>query len=204
MLICHAFPQSEKDKDDHDWSLAGMAYPNLQELSSFISRQHLEYVTQPAATTADPERLQGKQLVAYNIVCDHFKMQDRATPLRLIISGTAGTGKSYLIRCLKLLLAGQLCVTAPTGVAAFNVDGYNLHSLLRLPVKGDFKQLEGNRLQTIQQFMTSIRYLIIDEMSMVGGRYLDKTSGFVKHSLTGMYLLQCKIHYEYCSILNIN
>ena len=68
MLICQygaAFPQSEKDKDDHDWSLAGMAYPNLQELSSFISQQHLEYVPQPAATTADPERLQGKQLVAY-------------------------------------------------------------------------------------------------------------------------------------------
>ena len=149
MLICQygaAFPQSEKDKDDQDWLLAGMAYPNLQELSSFISRQHLEYVPQPAATTADPERL---QLVAYNIVCDHFKMQDRATPLRLIISGTAGTGKSYLVRCLKLLLAGQLCITAPTGVAAFNVDGYTLHSLLRLPVKGDFKHLEGNRLQTI-------------------------------------------------------
>ena len=171
MLICQcgaAFPQSEKDKDDHDWSLGGMANPNLQELSSFISRQHLEYVLQPAATTAHPERLQGKQLVAYNIVRDHFKVQDRTTPLRLIISGTAGTGKSYLIRCLKFLLAGQLCVTAPTGVAAFNVDGYTLHSLLRLPVKGDFKQLEGNRLQTIQQFMTSIRYLIIDEMSMVG------------------------------------
>ena len=100
MLICPygaAFPQSEKDKDDHDWSQAGMAYPNLQELSSFISRQHLEYVPQPAATTADSKRLQGKQLVAYNIVRDHFKVQDRATPLRLIISGTAGTGKSYLI-----------------------------------------------------------------------------------------------------------
>ena len=63
MLICQygaAFPQSEKDQDDHDWSLAGMAYPNLQELSSFISRQHLEYLPQPVATTADPERLQGK------------------------------------------------------------------------------------------------------------------------------------------------
>ena len=36
MLICQygaAFPQSEKDNDDHDWSLAGMAYLNLQELS---------------------------------------------------------------------------------------------------------------------------------------------------------------------------
>ena len=191
MLICQygaAFPQSENDKDDHDLSLAGMAYPNLQELSSFISRQHLEYVTQPAATTADPERLQGKQLVAYNIVCYHFKMQDRATPLRLIISGTAGTGKSYLIRCLKLLLTGQLCVTAPTGVAAFNVDGYTLHSLLRLPVKGDFKQLEGNRLQTIQQFMTSIRYLIIDEMSIVGRKMFGQVDRRLRQAFPHGYV----------------
>ena len=165
-----------------------MAYPNLHEWSSFISRQHLEYVPQPAATTADPERLQGKQLVAYNIVCDHFKMQDHATPLRLIISGTAGTGKSYLIRCLKLLLAGQLYITAPTGVAAFNVDGYTLHSLLRHPVKGDFKQLEGNRLQTIQQFMISIRYLIIDEMSMVGRKMFGQVDRRLRQAFPHRYV----------------
>ena len=163
MLICQngaTFSQSDKDKDDHDWSLTGMAYTNLQELSSFISRQHLEYVPQPAATTADPKRLQGKQLVVYNIVCDHFKVQGHGTPLRLIISRTVGNSTSYLIRCLKLLLAGQLCITAPT-------DGYTLHSMLRLPVKGDFKQLKDNQLQTIQQSMTCIRYLVIDEMSIV-------------------------------------
>ena len=149
MLTCQygaAFPQSEKDKDDHDWSLAGMAYPNLQELSSFISRQHLESVTQPAATTTDPERLQGKQLVTYNIVC------------------------------------------APTGVAAFNVDGYTLHSLLRLPVKGDFKQLEGNRLQTIQQFMTSIRYLIIDKMSTVGRKMFGQVDRRLRQAFPHRYV----------------
>ena len=190
MLICPygaAFPQSEKDKDDHDWSLAGMAYPNLQELSSFISQQHLQYVAQPAATIADPERLQGKQLVAYNIVRDHIKVQGRATPLRLIISGTAGTGKSYLIRCLKHLLVGQLCITAPTGVAAFNVDGYTLHSLLSLPVKGDFKQLEGNRLQTIQQSMTSICYLIIDQMSMVGRKMYGQVDRRLRQAFPHRY-----------------
>ena len=67
MPVWGCIPQSEKDKDDHDWSLEGMAYRNLQELSSFISRQKLEYVTLPAATTADPKRLQGKQLVACHI-----------------------------------------------------------------------------------------------------------------------------------------
>ena len=84
------------------------------------------------------------------------------------MSGTAGTGKSYLIQCLKLLLKDRLCVAAPTGVAAFNVEGYTLHSLLSLPVKGDFKPLQGKCLQTIQQTLAAVDYIIIDEMSMVG------------------------------------
>ena len=59
-------------------------------------------------------------------------------------------------------------MAAPTGVAAFNVQGYTLHSLLRLPTKGEFKELEGNHLHELQQSFHGIRYLIIDEISMVG------------------------------------
>ena len=66
-------------------------------------------------------------------------------------------------------------------MAAFNVDGYTLHSLLSLPVKGDFKPLEGKRLLTIQQMLAAVDYIIIDEMSMVG---LDRwTDDCVKCSL---------------------
>ena len=100
---------------------------------------------------------------------DHSESSDpNRPPLRMVVSGTAGTGKSYLIQCLKLLLKDRLCVAAPTGVAAFNVDGYTLHSLLSLPVRGDFKPLEGKRLETIQQMLAAVDYIIIDEMSMVG------------------------------------
>ena len=56
---------------------------------------------------------------------------------------------------------------APTGVAAFNVDGHTLHSLLSLPTKGDFKDLQGEQLNKIQQSLSGMEYLIIDEMSMV-------------------------------------
>ena len=84
------------------------------------------------------------------------------------MSGTAGTGKSYLIHCLRLLLKDKVHVLAPTGVAAFNVDGNTLHSLLCLPTKGEFKDLEGERLNKIQQSLLTMEYLIIDEMSMVG------------------------------------
>ena len=86
----------------------------------------------------------------------------------MVVTGTAGTGKSYLIQCIRLLLGDALKVAAPTGVASFIIEGTTLHSLLHLPTRGEFKQLEGNRLQQLQQAMSSIGYIIIDEMSMVG------------------------------------
>lgn len=67
------------------------------------------------------------------------------SPLQLI-SGTAGTGKSYLIQCLRLLLCNKVCVVAPTGIAPYNVDGRTLHSLLYLPTKGEFKDLQGDQM----------------------------------------------------------
>ena len=50
--------------------------------------------------------------------------------------GTAGTGKSYLINCLKLLLQHHPCVSVPTGVASFNIEGVTLYSLFSLPTRG--------------------------------------------------------------------
>ena len=52
-------------------------------------------------------------------------------------------------------------------MAAFNVDGHTLHSLLSLPNKADYKDLEGERLQQMQQSLANMKYLIIDERSMV-------------------------------------
>jgi len=117
--------------------------------------------------TGDPSKLQGKQLHAYNIVSSHFNTLYKHQPLRIIVSGTAGTGKSYFIMRLKSLLVHHFIITAPTSVAAFNVDGYILYLMLRLPVKGNFKDLESTTLQNLQQTMTNIQYLIIDEMLMV-------------------------------------
>ena len=163
---------------DCDWSLAARAYTELREMPSYIAQQRQEFVSQSAlTTTAHASHLQGKQLQAYTAVRDHSESSDpNRPPLRMVVSGTAGTGKSYLIQCLKLLLKDRLCVAAPTGVAAFNVDGYTLHSQLSLPVKGDFKPFEGKRLQTIQQMLAAVDYIIIDEMSMVGRKMFGQTT----------------------------
>ena len=94
--------------------------------------------------------------------------------LRMIVSGTAGTGKSYLIHCLRLLLGDKVCVTASTSVATCNIEGYTLHSLLSLPTKGEYKDLEGEHLHHMQQSLAGMEYLIIDEMSMVGRKMLGQ------------------------------
>jgi len=53
------------------------------------------------------------------------------------------------------------------GVASFNIEGYTLHSLFNLPIRGEFKELQGHPLHLLQQSFSEVKY-IIDEMSMIG------------------------------------
>ena len=186
MLICHRNAEFQSNCDDYDWSASSSAYPNLDELPSFLTRHRQEAPLRTFTTTANPCHLQGKQLQTYELVKEHME-GDKSNPLRMIVSGTAGTGKSYLIHCLRLLLQDKVRVVAPTGVAAFNVDGHTLHSLLCLPTKGEFKDLEGERLNRIQQSLSTIDYLIIDEMSMVG----RKMFGQIDRRLRQVFPISC-------------
>ena len=168
MLICqrNADLQPSMDTQDGiDWTLAAHSYPTLEEAPSFISQQKQAAGQRVFTTSANPANLQGKQQQVYTIVQQHQSANSPA-PLRMIVSGTAGTGKSYLIHCLRLLLQHQVLVAAPTGVAAFNIDGQTLHSLL--PTRAEFKDLVGERLTKLQQAFSEVKYLVIDEMSMVG------------------------------------
>ena len=67
-----------------------------------------------------------------------------------MIIGVAGTGKSYVVSALCQMLQHKSGIAAPTGKAAFNVNGVTLHSLLKLPVgqKGH-KDLSGPSLVQI-------------------------------------------------------
>ena len=184
MLICqqHTDLQPSMDtEEDVDWTISSQAYPNVEEAPSFISQQRQAAGQHIFTTSADPLNLQQKQLLVYKAVQEHHTTAN-PEPLRMIVSGTAGTGKSYLIHCLRLLLQDQLRVAAPTGVAAFNVEGHTLHSLLSLPIRGDFKDLEGERLNKLQQSFSHIKYIIIDEMSMVGRKTLGQVDNRLRQA----------------------
>uniref|UniRef100_A0A1X7U1S2 ATP-dependent DNA helicase n=1 Tax=Amphimedon queenslandica TaxID=400682 RepID=A0A1X7U1S2_AMPQE len=150
----------------------------------------------PFTTTATPDNLQGRQRDVYDTVKAHFE-SGNDDPLHIIVNGTAGTGKSYLINCLRLLLGTSLKVAAPTGVAAFIIEGRTLHSLLHLPVRGDFKDMEGINLQNIQEELSSTKYLIIDEMSMVS----KKTFGMIDRRLRQAFPHKSQVLFGGCSVL---
>eukprot|EP01083_Nonionella_stella_P086800 241316_1 len=108
---------------------------------------------------------------------DHYDSNSE-TPILRFMYGGPGTGKSYIIRCIKQTLGDCCAVSGTTGVASFNICGPCIYGLAQLPVGGyNRKQLSGASLQRLQAKFEGVRYLIVDEVSMLGQdtlEWLDK------------------------------
>ena len=123
--------------------------------------------------------------------------------------GWDGVGKSHVISLIRndavkfLRLSGQVqpedvvvLLTAPTGVAAFNIQGMTLHSALLLgTTKFSSQPLTHDKLNTLRMKLAN---LIIDEISMVGSNMLLqihrrlqqlKGSQIPPHLVTSVFLL---------------
>ena len=92
-----------------------------------------------------------------------------------VVSGEGGTGKSFLIKTIrqwiKQIIGKDTAVTAPTGIAAFNIEGLTIHRLFQLPVEhghtAQYKQLSDATLQIVRDQLKNVALVIIDEISMV-------------------------------------
>ena len=126
------------------------------------------------------EQLNTKQQMAFDVV-KKFILSVRqngieATPqLLLNISGAAGTGKSFLLRAIKMFANEQMghdnfiLTAAPSGTAAFLIGGSTLHSLLLLPVGNPILEpLSPGNLVLLQEKFKNLGILCIDEKSMIG------------------------------------
>jgi hypothetical protein len=105
-------------------------------------------------------------------------------PLRMFLTGGAGVGKSFIITILREflvrahrgVLTKPVMLMAPTGVAASNIAARTLHTALNIPVENvrpgvrqrlKYTALSGHKLQMARALWDGVRYIILDEVSMV-------------------------------------
>ena len=103
-----------------------------------IQHEHPEWKSDKKKA-AKKENLYKAQEIAYTIVENYLrkfkaavKIGQEIKTLRMIIMGSAGSDKSYLVFCLKQVLGDLVQVEANTGVAARNVNGRTECSALLL------------------------------------------------------------------------
>ena len=116
-----------------------------------------------------------------------YKTAKRPDSFHLFLTGGAGVGKSHVIKTIvqtarRRLNVGQseddvtIMVCAYMGSAAFNVEGYTLHSSFHLPLneskQNDYIRLSNEQLSTMRSKLGNLCLLIIDEISMVGSDQL--------------------------------
>jgi DNA replication protein DnaC len=111
-------------------------------------------------------------------------------PLRINIDGTTGTGESFLISAITKTLntfAGEsglsspIIRVAPTGIAAFNINGSTLHKTFSIPIKFFSKLNNAQELQ-LQKRLKDCKYIILDEKRWLEDGCSDNwTIGFMSH-----------------------
>ncbi|MBU6338422.1 MAG: AAA family ATPase [Rickettsiales bacterium] len=97
----------------------------------------------------------------------------------ILITGGAGTGKSYLLNFLKRNYSALgFEVTASTGVAAVNIGGSTIHSwsgigFANMPVDRIVENLFSAKFSKVRARIRKTKILAIDEVSMISSNIFD-------------------------------
>ncbi|KYM94176.1 ATP-dependent DNA helicase PIF1 [Cyphomyrmex costatus] len=118
-------------------------------------------------------KLNADQRRGFNRVTDTISSDKKI--LRLYVSGEGGTGKSSLIQIIKCWIKQNLnkdtAITAPTGMAACNVNGLTAHRLFQLPVEHGrtpkYKPLADHVLKILRTDLKDVSLIVIDKVSMI-------------------------------------
>ena len=99
-------------------------------------------------------------------------------PMRATIMGGGGTGKSFIINTIITMIRkltacnDTVQVAAPSGAAAFNVQGSTIHRLLNVNVNSPEKPLPEKSKDRLKKQLQRLLCLIIDERSMISSKVL--------------------------------
>ena len=127
-----------------------------------------------------------KQREIFYHVLKWVKTKDE--PFYVFLTGAAGCGKSVVVKAVYQALHRYLCSTegenpedcriilcAPTGKAAYNINGCTNHAAFKIPANQgfDYKPLSSDQLNTLRVKYRHLSVVIIDEISMVGNRQFN-------------------------------
>jgi len=123
-----------------------------------------------------PEQLNQLQRVAFEIIKSHNSENKQ---LLMILLGAAGCGKTFTIHAIATYLndpVESLKLAAPTAKAAFLINGDTIHQLfaIRSNDSTQYDPLEGESLRKLQQTFANIKFVIIDEYSMLSQSMLAR------------------------------
>ncbi|GES82792.1 ATP-dependent DNA helicase Pif1-like [Rhizophagus clarus] len=155
--LIHKLVKGSRDIDqNHDWiNDLRQRYSDteLVNIDMFVSR-NCRINAEKENIIVDYQMLNSNQKIIFKRIESHYNdvlNGHQIDPLRIIVMGTAGTGKTYLIKAIRGRLQEMvgtgsklpIIVLAPTGVAAFNIDGRNNEPFggRSVILFGDFGQL---------------------------------------------------------------
>jgi hypothetical protein len=100
----------------------------------------------------------------------------------MFIHAGAGNGKSFLVNKMQDVV-DNILYAAPTGLAAYNINGSTIHSLFNLPpnlIPSPFDSLNHNIDSDKRCILNTADTLLIDEISMLRCDIFDKVNTILK------------------------
>ena len=104
--------------------------------------------------------------------------------LHMLLHGPGGCGKSVVVRAAAHMIRQSgvgVIIAAPTGVAAWNINGVTLHSCCLLPVVNksygkacDLPLPSGPQLAALRNIWKLVSVLFVDEMSFISSYMLER------------------------------
>ena len=122
--------------------------------------------------------LNKEQRRAFEIVAHHTS-EEKPEQLLMYLGGPGGTGKSRVVNALRDFFelrneTRRFRLAAYTGVAARNVGGATLHSLLQMNESG--RKMSAKTKRDLTLMWEGVDYLFVDEVSMIGCEMLHAVS----------------------------
>ena len=174
------FSKMDPNNNDFDWL---QTQKSIWEEEKHTKHYSMNARTGKAYSTKDLNNNIQQAEIVYTVMCklrqwiefpeEYAKNNNlKFEPLLMTIQGAGGTGKSHVIHIItnaieKLFAVKVTRTCAPTGCAAYNIQGKTCHSFFNVSVNDASKQMSANKKAEFEENVTRLLMIIIDERSLL-------------------------------------